>query len=661
MCGICGIHSTTGPPSREIVASMVDRLAHRGPDGTGLYRDNQVALGHTRLAIIDEAGGTQPMSDAAGNLWLSFNGEIFNYVELRDELRSSGHRFRTASDTEVILHAYLEWGADCFTRFNGQWAIALWDSERRRLLLARDRMGVRPLYVAELPGCTVFASEIGALFADPRIRRELDPAGLAEVVTFWSAVAPRTVFSGVTQVEPGTCLIIEGAKRRVHRYWMAEFPATGSEPGQDRHENAARLRALLVDAVRLRFTRSDVPVGAYLSGGLDSAVTAAVIANYTGTPLHTFSVQFSDAEYDERGYQALMSRRLGTEHSTITVDPSDVAAIFPEVVRHAETPLLRAGPAPMYLLSRLVRATGFKVVVTGEGADEVLGGYDIFREAALRAFWSRDQQSARRGEAVELLYPWLARSPGQAPAFARQFFGQGLDTADPALSHRTRWITTRALLGFFTEEWRCRMADDVSAPVTARMPAGHPDWSPLSRAQWLEMSTLLPGYILSSQGDRMLMANSVEGRFPFLDPNVIAFANNLPARHKLLGMDEKHLLKLAFADLVPEQIRTRPKQPYRAPDASSFFGPKAPDWIADLLSPRSISGSGIFDPVKVRALTAKASRSGGSQMSNTDNMRVLLVISTLLLHEQLIAGGHSDPGSGTTIRRHPTLDVLATT
>ena len=661
MCGICGIHSMGEPPSRETVVSMIDRLHHRGPDGTGLYRDGRVALGHTRLAIIDEAGGAQPMANESESQWVSFNGEIFNYVELRDDLRKRGHRFRTESDTEVILHAYRQWGDDCFTHFNGQWAIALWDRERQRLVLARDRMGVRPLYVARRPGRTVFASQVDAIFADPAVSRAFDPTGLAEISTFWSTVAPRTAFAGVSQVEPGTCLIIEGHRSRVHRYWAARFPVEGAEPCQNRADNAARLRELIVEAVRLRFVRSDVPVGAYLSGGIDSAVTAAVIARFTDAPLHTFSVRFTDAEFDESGYQELMSRRLGTAHSSITVAPTDVARIFPEVVRHAETPLLRAAPAPMFLLSQLVRDSGFKVVVTGEGADEALGGYDIFREAALRTFWSRAPGSARRSQAVQLLYPWLSRSPGQAPAFARQFFGQSLDPADPALSHRTRWNATRSLLGFFTTEWREQMANDVTTDLIARMPPQHPNWNPLSRAQWLEMMTLLPGYILSSQGDRMLMANSVEGRFPFLDPNVIAFANELPARHKLLGMDEKHLLKLAFADLIPEEILNRPKQPYRSPDASSFFGSSAPAWVGDLLSKSSVAKTGILDPAKVSALAAKASRSDGSRMSNTDNMRVLLVVSTLLLHEQLIEGGRPGPVSADAGRPGQIIDLLPTT
>jgi asparagine synthase (glutamine-hydrolysing) len=307
--------------------------------------------------------------------------------------------------------------------------------------------------------------------------------------------------------------------------------------------------------------------------------------------------------------------------------------------------VLRAAPAPLFLLSRLVRDSGYKVVVTGEGADEVLGGYDIFREARVRLFWSRGPDSAKRARAAELLYPWMARSPGRAPAFARSFFGQNLDPHDPALSHRPRWDSTGALRALLTDDARAALAGSGAADVVAAMPPSHAGWDPLSRAQWLEMTTLLPGYILSSQGDRMLMANSVEGRFPFLDRDVVELANALPARHKLLGLEEKYLLKKAFADVVPEEILHRPKQPYRAPDAASFFFSGAvPDWVEEVTSPEAIAACGVFDPARVAGLFAKCARTRGANMGNTDNMRVLAVVSTQLIHQQFIAGDGSGPG-----------------
>lgn len=640
MCGIAGIVTAGGPPPRpELVERMLSRMPHRGPDGSGTYRDERAVLGHVRLAIIDLAGGAQPMGTPDGSTWITFNGEIFNYLELRAELEALGHRFRTQSDTEVILHAWRHWGEEAFSRFNGQWALAIWEAHERRLVLSRDRLGVRPLYLTRLGDQVLFASEVKALFAVPGVPRRFDRVGLAEAMTLWSAVAPRTVFAGVQQVPPGHVVVVEAGAQRVRSYWHPAFPERGQEQPQDLDQNVSAVRDRVVEAVRMRFLRSDVPVGAYLSGGIDSAITAAVIQRYTDVPLTTFSLRFDDDDFDEGTFQQAMVRRLGTEHHEVMVSARDIGSLWPDVVRHTETPVLRAAPAPMLLLSGLVRQHGYKVVVTGEGADEVFAGYDIFREARLREFLARDPDSSVRARALEHLYPWMARSPGQAPAFAREFFGRGLDPADPGFSHRPRWESTSALLGMTVDhsDWHV----DVAESVVDRMPEGHDRWDPLSRAQWLEMTTLLPGYILSSQGDRMLMGSSVEGRFPFLDKEVVELAQGLPARHKLLGLDEKHILKRAFADLVPDEVRHRPKQPYRSPDAAAFFLDGSFDWVDEVTSPEAVAEAGIFRPGAVEALLTKCRRRGGVRMSNTDNMRVLAVLSTQLVHQMFIVGDGS--------------------
>jgi asparagine synthase (glutamine-hydrolysing) len=635
MCGICGVHSPGEAPDLDVVRGMVTSLRHRGPDGAGIYRDRDVALGHVRLAIIDPAGGAQPLSNEDDRVWVTFNGEIFNHVELRAQLQQRGHRFRTRSDTEVVVHAWEEWGLDCFERFNGQWALALWDRRADRLVLSRDPFGIHPLYYTRAGGRLLFASEIKALFADPAVSRAFDPVGLTETFTFWSPVAPRTAFRGVHQVPPGTALVVEGDRERLHVHARHDFPARGREPRQDLEENVEAVRDAVTRATVLRFERSDVPVGAYLSGGIDSAVTTAVIAQLPGVRLRTFSVRFAEDEYDEGRYQRLMSERLGTAHDDIVVSGREVAEVLPDVVRHAEAPLLRTAAAPLFLLSGLARDAGCKVVVTGEGSDELLAGYDLFREARVREFWARDRGSAARARAVELLYPWMARSPAAAPAFARRFFGRGLDPSDPALSHRPRWTSTSALTAMLAPGV---LADaDVEAGLVARMPAASASWDPLARAQWLELVTLLPGYLLSSQGDRMLMAHGVEGRFPFLDPDVARLASEIPARHKLLGLDEKHLLKRAFADLVPEEILRRPKQPYRAPDAGGFFADGGPAWMRDELSEPSVREAGVFQPAVVERLLSKFRRDPGRPAGNTDSMRLMAVLTTQLLHRQLIA------------------------
>lgn len=639
MCGIAGVLDFDSPPEIDMVRRMLSRLPHRGPDGSGVYRDESVVLGQTRLAIIDVAGGTQPMSNEDGSVWVTYNGEIFNHVELRRELVALGHRFRSHSDTEVIVHAWEQWQEDCFSRFNGQWALAIWERDRGRLILSRDRMGVRPLYFTRHRGKIVFASEIKAIFADPRITRSFDRVGLAQTMTFWSAIAPRTVFEGIEQLPPGHLAIISRQSQQIRSYWAPQFPSRRQEEEQDLEHNAGELRERLIEAVRLRFLRSDVPVGAYLSGGIDSAVIAAIIARYTDVPLQTFSVRFTDADYDEGRFQRLMADQLGTEHHEVSVGATDISAAFPQVVRHAETPVLRAAPAPMLLLSALAHRHGYKVVVTGEGADEVFAGYDLFREARVREFIARDPDSALRAGALDLLYPWMARAPGRAPAFAREFFGRNLSIDDPALSHRPRWDSTASLLALTTPhvDW----PTDVTSDLLARMPTEQRTWDPLSRAQWLEMTTLLPGYILASQGDRMLMANSVEGRFPFLDRDVVGLANRMPSRHKLLGLDEKHVLKKAFSDLLPEAILNRPKQPYRSPDAAAFFDGESATWVDEVMAPGEVAEAGVFEPTAVAAFLTKCRRKGGAGMSNTDNMRALAMISTQLVHRQFIVGDGS--------------------
>ena len=613
MCGVCGIVSHDSPPDLTLLRRMMGRLGHRGPDGNGYFRDQRAALGHTRLAIIDASGGAQPLCNEDGTVWVTFNGEIFNYVELGAELRHRGHIFRTASDTEVIVHAWEEWGENCFSRFNGQWAFALWDRRADRLVLSRDRLGICPLFFIRRPRGLLFASEVKSLFADWSVERAFDPVGLGQTFTYWSPVAPRTVFRGVEQLEPGYYAVLDRDGFRKAPYWCITFPDHGREPVQETQENAKALRERIIEATRLRFLRSDVPVGAYLSGGLDSSLTAAVIARYTDAPLHTFSLRFSDSEFDEGEYQKKMWAVLGTQHQAITVNPSDIAAVFPEVIWHAEVPVLRAAPAPLFLLSKLVRDNGYKVVVTGEGADEVLAGYDLFREARVRLFWSRDLGSAKRTRAAELLYPWMVRSPGRMPAFARSFFGRRLDPGDPALSHRPRWDSTSVIKSMLSRDLQESTGRTDAEDVVARMPPDSKSWDPLSRAQWLEMTTLLAGYILASQGDRMLMAHSVEGRFPFLDRDVVDFANALPAWHKLFGLEEKYLLKRAFADLVPDDILHRPKQPYRAPDAVSFFTPDRPAWFEAVTTERAIAATGVFEPSLVTELLAKCERMAGRE------------------------------------------------
>jgi asparagine synthase (glutamine-hydrolysing) len=620
---------------------MAAALAHRGPDEFGLYRAPRAGLAHARLSIIDLATGQQPLANEDGTLWIVFNGEIFNYVELRTELDRLGHRFRTRSDTEVIVHAYEAWGDGAFARMNGQWALALWDERRSRLTLSRDRLGVRPLYLCEHDGRIYFASEVKALFAAaPEIPRALDPLGIEQTFTFWSVVPPRSVFRGVEELRPGHLRVYEMGGVRERAYWSPRYPERG-EAGAFRGtpaEAADEVRDALQRATALRMLRADVPVGSYLSGGLDSSLVAALGRRYAGPRFHTFSLRFEDAEYDESAFQRFMVERLGSEHHEVTVGRDDIAAVFPEVVCHAERPLLRTAAAPLYLLSRLVRAHGIKVVLTGEGADEMFAGYDLFREGKIRRFWARFPDSGLRPRLLERLYPYLARSPVSRDALARQFFGRNLAAhAQAGFAHDTRWRTTAALKRLFGASLRDAVrGHDVVAEFLATLPPEFDRWSPLAQDQCIEIRTLLSGYLLSSQGDRMLMAHSIEGRFPFLDKEVVALADMLPARYKLRVLDEKHVLKRAASGCVPDAILMRRKQPYRAPDAASFTGAARPEYVDALLDEAAVAEAGVFEPAAVAGLWRKCRSHGGGPFSNADNMALVGVLSTQLLHHHYV-------------------------
>ncbi len=651
MCGIAGILDLNSgrAPARAELEAMIGTLHHRGPDGYGYFQEGPCGLAHARLSIIDLSGGWQPIHNETSDVWVILNGEIFNYIELRAELEGRGHRFYTRSDTEVIVHLYESFGEDFVDRLNGQFAIALYDTRARRLILARDRVGIRPLFYAEHGGRIAFASEVKALFALPEVPRELDRRGVAQVFYLWSCTEPLTPFRGVHALAPGTMLIVESdGRRRERRYWDWSFPESTAGLRRDEESLAGELRELLIDATRLQL-RADVPVGAYLSGGLDSAIVATLVRHYTGSPLRTFSLTFEDAEFDESAYQRELVLSLGTEHTSIRCTRADIAAAFPRAVFHAETPIVRTAPTPLMLLAGHVREAGYKVVLTGEGADEVFGGYDLFKEAKIRRFWARAPGSTQRPRILERLYPYLRNSPAAGRAFTQAFFKEGLEhQAEPTFAHIPRWTTTRRIARFFSPAMGEAIGEwDPYAALAATLPPDIGRWVPMGRDQYVEAHTLMSGYLLCSQGDRVAMANSIEGRFPFLDHRVIEFANRLPPSLKLHGLTEKYLLKKSVAGLLPESVRTRAKQPYRAPDSQSFFEAGVPaGYVGDLLAAPSIRAAGYFDPVAVGKLFEKCR--AGRAIGFADNMAFVAILSTMLLHEQFVRGGGQaavSPGS----------------
>lgn len=636
MCGIAGILNIKEQqkPTRDILSRMIHELKHRGPDGEGFYTDGLVGLAHSRLSIIDLEGGKQPIHNENESVWVVFNGEIFNYIELREDLIKRGHQFYTKTDTEVIVHLYEEYGEDYPAYLNGQFAIALWDKKRESLILLRDRVGIAPLFYFRQKGRLLFASEVKALLPVFDAPPELNPTALDQLMTFWSPVSPETIFSNIFEVSPGEMIVIH--KERVHkkRYWDWEFPEDNHYSTGNETQLAEELHDLLIDATQLRL-RSDVPVGAYLSGGLDSSVLVSIIHHYGNVPLRTFSIGFEEDDFDESSYQNMLIEHLQTEHSRIHCSKNDIADTFLQTIWHTESPILRTAPVPMKRLSGLVHDQGYKVVLTGEGADEVFGGYDIFKEGKIRQFWAKEPDSDMRPLLLKRLYPYLEITKGGAQSYLRAFFGAELDKPQLAyFAHIPRWNTTAKIKEFFSPDLKQGLRDDALENLEKSLPSAIHSWHPFNKSQYIEAKSLMAGYLLCSQGDRMLLSNSVEGRFPFLDHRVIEFANQIHPKYKMKVLNEKYLLKKSFTKYLPEKIVKRYKQPYRAPDIPSFFSKKVPDYVSELLGNEKVKNYGYFDENKVERLLKKIQR--GRAIGHKDNMAFVGILSTQIWHYHFI-------------------------
>ncbi len=637
MCGIAGfLRKEDQPDGKVILKNMLYRLKHRGPDECGLYVKNNIYLGHTRLSIIDIVAGQQPMSNSDGTLWITYNGEIFNYIELREELTSKGYKFRTHSDTEVLLLLFEEYGNACLQKLNGQFAFAIWDNRKQELFLARDRVGIRPLFYTDDPAHFVFSSEIKAILEYPGVEPEISIEGLSEVFTFWAPLSPNTVFKNIFELPPGHYMTVNRKGVSIRSYWTLDMPEQGKERQLKLEEAIEEFDDLFRDAVKIRM-RADVPVGAYLSGGIDSSITTAYIKEIFPDLLHTFSIGFSEKEFDESAYQRMAVGYLKTDHESVFCNSSDISEIFPEIIWHTETPVLRTAPAPMFLLSRNVRANNYKVVITGEGADEMLAGYNIFKEQRIRRFWAKQPKSRIRPLLLQKLYPYLAQMKGINPAMLKFFFGYKLSETDsPFYSHLLRWNNTSRIRNYLSGEVKEIVRDyDPLERLGKKLPGNFDRLDPLSKAQWLEATVFMSDYLLSSQGDRMAMGNSVEGRYPFLDHRIIEFSASLPPGFKLHGLKEKYILKKLMKGKLPDQIIDRPKQAYRAPIKSSFIS-HDPGYIEDLLTKDSINNAGLFHYPSVEKLL-KNMRSG-KNISEMDNMALTGIISTQLLHKQFVKG-----------------------
>ena len=633
MCGIAGIYNfrSGAPAARPVLEDIAGRMAHRGPDGEGFHVDGPLGLAHRRLAIIDLSGGAQPMSTADGDLWICYNGEVFNYVELFDELRARGHRPRTKSDTEAVLLAYREWGLDFVSRLNGMFAIAIWDRPRRRLVLARDRMGVKPLYVAETPDGIAFASEMKALRLVPGVDTALDLEALDDYMTLGYVVNPRSLLRGVRKLEPGTLMTVEpdsGIERR--RYWQLQFePDHG--PSQD--EWAEQVRTLFDDSVRLRL-RSDVPLGVLLSGGLDSTAIAATVALQQGARgLHTYCIGVdAPGAVNEFEWARLVAEKLGTNHHERLLTPEENGALLIDAATLLDEPLVEPMVAQLLGVCRLARKD-VTVVLSGEGSDETWFGYNAYRTmlAIERAQRLVPAPLLRRAGPV---LDRLARAPGVSVSAAkymrlaaepleRRYLG--LSFFDIKLKERVyTGETRRALAGRDARESMRRLYDGRGGPeALSQMGA-------VDCRGWLVDNTLL-------RSDLMSMAASVELRVPFLDYRLVELAARIPAGFKVSLRDGKVILKQALADRIPAEIRNRKKVGFPTPTAALFRGEWGREAEAVLTTP-SARTAGLFDRGVLRTLLEEHRR------GERDWHRVLFQV-LMLEHWSRATGAAPEPAA----------------
>ena len=608
MCGIAGIcrldGETLSPEAGIRVKAMTDCLTHRGPDGEGLWQAGPVCLGHRRLSIIDLAGGAQPMHSADGRLSVTFNGEIYNFAELRDELAAGGARFQTNSDTEVILEGYRRWGADCLARFGGMFAFALWDAERRRLFCARDRFGKKPFFYTVQHGCLYFASELTALTRVPELPLTLDPQAVMRYLAYEYVPTPQTVYGEVRSLPPSHLLLSGQGDVRLERYW--DMPVPDEADPRDEGELCRELNHLLSRAVRRRMV-SDVPLGVFLSGGIDSSIVAGLMARQSATPIKTFSIGFTEASYDESRYARIAAQAFGTDHHERILSAEECADELPGIVSRMDVPMADASVAPTWLLSGVTREH-VTVALGGDGADELWAGYEHYIGFKAAEWYNALPAFVRRG-IIEPLARHLPASAGYInPRLAVATFLRG--------AHAPAWQRVQTMLTAFTPEMQREILDTpwleahgdflrpdrLFAPTREQYEHWLPESAaaPLARAFHVYVRQFMLDDILVKV-DRCSMLHSLEVRAPFLDRDVAEFAARLPVRHKLHGFKRKYLLKKAFADLLPPEILHRNKRGFQIPVAAWLRGRMRP-LMEDLLSEARLREQGIFNPRAVRAL-----------------------------------------------------------
>ena len=599
MCGIAGIVAADRLHADERARAqlMRDVIAHRGPDGAGLHADGFAALAHRRLSIVDLAGGHQPLANEDGSIWVTYNGEIYNHAEVRPRLEAAGHRYRTRSDSETIVHAYEQWGDDCVHRFRGMFAFGLWDAPKRRLLLARDRFGVKPLYWALTDGRLLFASEIKAILESGLVEARPNARALPELLATRYTSGADTLFEGIFKLLPGHRLVFEDGRVAITQYW--DVPSAGPDPELARlpdRELVDRFRALLQESVRLRLM-ADVPLGMFLSGGIDSSVVAALMAREVDRPVQTFSVAFADRAYNELAYARQVARAIGAEGHEVVIDDRDFFGALPRLVWHEDEPIAHPSSVPLHFVSALAREH-VKVVLTGEGSDELLAGYGKYPRSLLNwragGLYERLVPSAMRAAVASSVVP---RLPGALGAYARRSF-LAMPRQPAAMFFDNFAGMPRQVLRALLDPAALAAGDPYAASL-AHFGAPNGASGVLDRLLYTDLKTYLPELLMKQ--DQMSMSTSIESRVPFLDHVLVEFAARLPHRLKLTGFTTKRVLREAARGLLPDAILTRPKMGFPVPFASWMQGP----WSGvarEVLLDRRCRERGITDPAAVAAL-----------------------------------------------------------
>jgi asparagine synthase (glutamine-hydrolysing) len=597
MCGITGAVWTE--PQKAIdeatLRRMVTVLAHRGPDDEGTHCAPGVALGHRRLAIIDVAGGRQPMSNEDGSVWIVFNGEIYNFRELRRRLEGKGHRFKTRSDTETIVHLYEDEGLEFAQHLNGMFALAIWDASRRQLVLARDRLGEKPLVYRLEPGRLLFASELKSLLEVPGIPRELDPQALDAYLTYQYVPHPQTIYRGICKLPPAHVAVYREGRLDVRCYWQPDFQVEEDRPAED---YARELRELMTSSVEMRL-ESDVPLGAFLSGGTDSTIVVGLMQQLSKQPVRTFSIGFPVAEYDETRYARIVAERLGTVHQEFRVEPNAVE-VLPKLVWHYDEPFADSSAVPTWYVSQVTREH-VTVALTGDGGDELFAGYPRYQAVWLAAYFDRLPRIVRRALAGRY-WQSLPASPRQKSLLRRwKRFTEMLGL--PPLQRYLQWIAIfnevrRAEL--YAEDFAATLPESDPLEFLAAKAARGSGRDPVTAISLADLTTYLPCDLMTKV-DIASMAHGLETRPPFLDHRVVELAARMPVRHKFRWGRGKWILRRAFGDLLPPEVQKRPKMGFGVPLDHWFRGPLA-DLAREVLLDGRTLGRGLFRPQAVRGL-----------------------------------------------------------